>query len=104
MVQGTPSDRVTGMLCLVSEPLWQQRLDVFEGEEYARQVVTATVDATATAPGNTPSGQVEAYAYIWVHGEQFIDLDKEWSTQKFMEEKESMWARGDEDRLDVAAA
>lgn len=100
MIKGTPSDRVTGVLCLVSEPIWQKRLDMFEGQEYAREVVTASMQTGGDWDGDAAQSQdVEAYAYIWVHGEQYLDTDKEWSTERFMEERERLWAHGDEDRL-----
>lgn len=91
MIRGAPTDRVAGMLCLVDDPIWQRRLDEFEGIEYARDVVTATA-----VQGDA---QLQAYAYLWVAGEQHLDMDREWSTEQFLAEKEQLWAHGDPERL-----
>lgn len=89
MTRGAPTDRVTGMLCLIDQPAWQQRLDEFEGTEYAREVVTATAG----------DEEVQAYAYLWVAGEGYLDTDREWDTATFLAEKEQLWAYGDPERL-----
>lgn len=77
------------MLCLVSDPVWQGRLDEFEGHEYAREVVTAT----------TATEELQAYVYLWVAGEQHLELDRDWSTEQFLANKEQLWAHGDPERL-----
>ena len=85
---------VTG---LTTGDLW--RLDIFEGDEYARKKVKVRVlDAVGdeeTGSGNVEGEEeVEVETYIWIAGEDKLE-DGEWDFKEFQKEKMKRWVGED---------
>ena len=72
------------------------RLDIFEGDEYARSIVKVRVlekeGDFITGKGNIESkDEVEAETYIWIAPKDELE-DKEWDFGHFMREKVAAWS------------
>ncbi len=79
---------VTG---LTDGDLW--RLDIFEGNEYARRKVRLRVLSTEDGKEDEESEAVEAETYVWVAGEEKLEKG-EWDFEAFRREKMSAWVGG----------
>jgi hypothetical protein len=60
------------------------RLDRFEGSEYER--ITVQVEIHSESQPNQME-VVEADVYKWIAGEQYLDHDKEWSYEEFVQKR-----------------
>lgn len=99
------SVRGTVVQGLTREDMW--RLDLFEGDEYARRKVRVTVDMDVpvreSAPidtlrqaredGEGKQEELEAETYIWIAGQHRLE-DTEWDFDEFVREKMWRWAPG----------
>ena len=99
------SVRGTVVQGLTREDMW--RLDLFEGDEYARRKVRVTMDVNVevkeSAPmdtlrhtqkeGEEEQEELEAETYIWIAGQHRLE-DTEWDFDEFVREKMWRWAPG----------
>lgn len=79
---------VTG---LTDADIW--RLDIFEGDEYERQMVTVrllTNVGDETGKGNVEGSAVSAETYIWSAGQDRLEQG-EWDFAEFQREKMQYW-------------
>jgi hypothetical protein len=76
---------VEGYIYTDVSPLERKLLDWFEGDEYLRQMVQATVDSEPSSSSMT----VEAYVWKLHLGDQLLQ-DQEWSYEKFLQQYESL--------------
>ena len=68
-------------------------LDIFEGPQYVRDVVTAKVLTEVgdeDGKGNVEGEEVDAETYIWREGEEGLE-DREWDFAEFQREKMRFW-------------
>lgn len=89
---------VTG---LTDADLW--RLDIFEGDEYERQVVKVKlldVVGAADGEGNVEGDEVEAETYVWIAGEDRLE-EAEWDFAEFEREKMKFWDGSAGERDDI---
>jgi len=108
----TPMDKAalvrgTVVQGLTREDMW--RLDLFEGDEYARRKVIVIVDMDvevkegapmdtlrhAQEDGITKQEELEAETYIWIAGQHRLE-DTEWDFDEFVREKMWRWAPEEE--------
>jgi len=108
----TPMDKAalvrgTVVQGLTREDMW--RLDLFEGDEYARRKVIVIVDMDvevkegapmdtlrhAQEDGITEQEELEAETYIWIAGQHRLE-DTEWDFDEFVREKMWRWAPEEE--------
>lgn len=85
------SVRGTFVTGLTPNDIW--RLDLFEGDEYARQKVKCRILTNVgdeDGKGNVEGEDVEAETYIWVGGEEALE-DAEWDFAEFQKEKMRYW-------------
>jgi hypothetical protein len=79
------------------------RLDIFEGNEYARKKVTAIVLAKAgddSGEGNVEGDEAETETYVWISGEYRLEPG-EWDFKEFVKEKMARWAGSHEEYAGV---
>lgn len=89
---GREKDEVDGDLSYVPSDDYLAMLDEFEGDDYARLPVTV----------HTASGEIQATAWVWIAGEDWLDLSSGWSFADFVEKRLESWlAMSDEDFLVV---
>jgi len=103
------SVRGTVVQGLTREDMW--RLDLFEGDEYARRKVKVMVDMEVQVEESAPidtlrhaqeeregtmeeQEELEAETYIWIAGQHRLE-DKEWDFDEFVREKMWRWAPGE---------
>ncbi|KZF20325.1 hypothetical protein L228DRAFT_250000 [Xylona heveae TC161] len=82
------------------------RLDVFEGDEYARKPVTVKALSKIgdeSGEGNIEGEALEAETYIWIAGEDKLEK-REWDFGEFRKEKLSRWAGSSKEYQDVDEA
>ncbi|KJX99546.1 disease resistance protein Aig2 [Zymoseptoria brevis] len=84
------------------------RLDVFEGDEYERVKVRATLLSKVgdeQGEGNVEGEEVEVETYVWKAGEQELE-DEEWDFKEFQREKMRFWVgrEGEGEYADVDKA
>lgn len=100
----TSSVRGTLVEGLTDGDVW--RLDIFEGDEYARRKVKVRVlgqgrkdgafgeegmgDLTQAEEDNVETEEVEAETYIWITGENRLEAE-EWDFAEFVKEKMARW-------------
>ncbi|KAI9676392.1 MAG: hypothetical protein M1817_000549 [Caeruleum heppii] len=92
---------VTG---LTDGDIW--RLDIFEGDEYARRPVQVKLldqVGDETGKGNREGDAVEAETYVWIAGRRKLEAG-EWDFGLFQTEKMGRWVREDEGFADVERA
>jgi hypothetical protein len=85
------SVRGTYVTGLTDADIW--RLDIFEGDEYARREATAkilTVVGDENGDGNVEGESVPVETYIWIAGEDGLE-EKEWDFAEFQREKMRFW-------------
>lgn len=76
---------------LTDADIW--RLDLFEGDEYSREVVKPRLlvqVGDADGKGNVEGEEVEAETYVWIAGERRLE-DAEWDFSEFQREKMAFW-------------
>ncbi|KAI9690683.1 MAG: hypothetical protein M1820_009917 [Bogoriella megaspora] len=68
------------------------RLDIFEGDEYERRVVSVTLlpSHSASQKADTALRIVEVETYVWIAGEEGLE-DREWDFDEFRREKLGRW-------------
>lgn len=92
----SPSVRGTYVTGLTRADMY--RLDLFEGDEYARQTVQPRLLTTegdpATGHGNVEGELVSAQTYIWIVGTHRLE-DREWDFAEFVRDKLRFWAHED---------
>ncbi|KAL8729797.1 MAG: hypothetical protein Q9166_004520 [cf. Caloplaca sp. 2 TL-2023] len=80
------------------------RLDIFEGTEYERRRVKIRVLEVegdgVTGEGNVEGEEVETETYIWVAGEEKLEVG-EWDVGEFRREKLSQWIGQREEYYEV---
>lgn len=79
------------MTGLTDADIW--RLDVFEGDEYARReakVKILTEVGDESGAGNVEGEEVVVETYIWIAGEDRLE-EKEWDFGEFQREKMRFW-------------
>jgi gamma-glutamylcyclotransferase (GGCT)/AIG2-like uncharacterized protein YtfP len=90
------SSTVRGTLVegLTDGDIW--RLDIFEGDEYARRKVKVRVlrQEQGAADHHGDEVEVEAETYIWIAGEFRLD-DDEWDFAEFVKDKMARWVGHD---------
>lgn len=83
------SVRGTYVTGLTDADIW--RLDIFEGDQYAREVVKARLLTGDGAAGNVEGGQeVQCETYVWIAGAEELE-DGEWDFEQFRREKMRFW-------------
>ena len=75
---------------LTEGDIW--RLDIFEGDEYARRKVELRI----LDDGGDEEEQVEAETYIWIARKDKLEAG-EWDFEGFRREKMSAWVGGGEE-------
>ena len=70
----------------------QWRLDIFEGDQYARVKVRPRL---LDANGNQGK-EVETETYIWIAPKEELE-DREWDFEEFRKEKMARWVGGTEE-------
>ena len=71
----------------------QWRLDLFEGDQYTRNVVKVRL---VQRRGEAEGKEVEAYTYVWCEGKDDLE-DREWDFDEFRREKMGRWIGANEE-------
>ncbi len=84
---------------LTDGDIW--RLDIFEGDEYARQIVKVRVMSNAGEESRQEKEEDEdeevgAETYVWIAGKEDLETG-EWDFEGFRREKMSAWVGGGEE-------
>lgn len=80
-----PCVRGTFVSGLTDGDIW--RLDIFEGDEYARRDVKVALLHNDDSPSKTKE---EAQTYVWIAGEDQLE-EGEWDFDEFVREKITRW-------------
>jgi hypothetical protein len=79
------------------------RLDLFEGEEYERVKVRATVLTTVgdeRGEGNVEGEEIEVETYVWLAEKEALE-EREWDIKEFQQQKMRFWV-GEEGEAEYA--
>ncbi|KAF1991160.1 hypothetical protein K402DRAFT_389357 [Aulographum hederae CBS 113979] len=84
------------------------RLDIFEGDQYERQLVKVrplVEVGDESGEGNVEGEEeVEAETYVWIAGERHLEMGEEWDYGEFVREKIGRWVGTSEEYEEVDEA
>ncbi|RKP10923.1 hypothetical protein THASP1DRAFT_21423 [Thamnocephalis sphaerospora] len=81
-IPGPPEGTVQGLLIRGLLPEHIRLLDIFEGDEYAREAVTLVLGAD---PDDASAVRASADVYVWRGPHSRLALDQEWSFSAFQQ-------------------